>query len=77
MIPRSVKAPTIPIPFNKLLKVVAVVDRDNLQTKQLLDLIRAEGYEVEACDHFDRDLAEDASVAVSYTHLTLPTSDLV
>ena len=33
MIPRSVKAPTIPIPFHKLLKVVAVVDRDNAQTK--------------------------------------------
>ena len=26
MIPRSVKAPTIPIPFQKLLKVVAIVD---------------------------------------------------
>ena len=62
MIPRSVKAPTIPIPFHKLLKVVAVVDRDNPQTAALLDQIRAEGYEVEVCDHFDRDLAEDASV---------------
>ncbi len=50
MIPRSVKAPTIPIPFHKLLKVVAVVDRDNPQTQELLDLIRAEGYEVEVCD---------------------------
>ncbi len=28
MIPRDVKAPTIPIPFHKLLKVVAIVDRD-------------------------------------------------
>jgi ornithine decarboxylase len=62
MIPRSVKAPTIPIPFHKLLKVVAVVDRANLQTQQLLDLIRAEGYEVEVCDGFERDLSEDASV---------------
>ena len=26
MIPRSVKAPTIPIPFNRLLKIVAIVD---------------------------------------------------
>jgi len=33
MIPRSVKAPTIPIPFHKLLKVVAVVDPSNPQTK--------------------------------------------
>ena len=62
MIPRSVKAPTIPIPFHKLLKVVAVVDRDNPQTQQLLDLIRAEGFEVEVCDSFDRDVSEDASV---------------
>jgi arginine/lysine/ornithine decarboxylase len=62
MIPRSVKAPTIPIPFHKLLKMVAVVDRNNPQTKELLDLIRAEKYEVEVCDSFDRDLAEDASV---------------
>ncbi len=28
MIPHSVKAPTIPIPFHRLLKVVAIVDRD-------------------------------------------------
>jgi len=62
MIPRSVKAPTIPIPFHKLLKVVAVVDRNNAQTKELLDHIRAENYEVEVCDSFDRDLSEDASV---------------
>ena len=62
MIPRSVKAPTIPIPFHKLLKVVAVVDGSNAETKELLDLIRAAGYEVEVCDHFGRDLAEDASV---------------
>jgi len=62
MIPRSVKAPTIPIAFHKLLKVVAVVDRSNPQTQQLLDHIRAENYEVEVCDHFKRDLSEDASV---------------
>jgi ornithine decarboxylase len=62
MIPRSVKAPTIPIPFHKMLKVVAVVDRDSPQTKQLLDHIRSENYEVEVCDNFDRDLSEDASV---------------
>ena len=39
MIPRSVKAPTIPIPFHRLLKVVAIVDPANAQTKELLDLI--------------------------------------
>ena len=34
MIPRSVKPPTIPIPFHRLLKEVAVVDRANPQTTQ-------------------------------------------
>jgi ornithine decarboxylase len=62
MIPRSVKAPTIPIPFHKLLKVVAIVDGGNPQIKQLLDHIAAEGYEIEVSDRFDRDLSEDADV---------------
>jgi ornithine decarboxylase len=62
MIPRSVKAPTIPIPFHKLLKVVAIVDRTNPQIKQLLDHIAAEGFEIEVADSFDRDLSEDAAV---------------
>jgi len=62
MIPRSVKAPTIPIPFHKLLKVVAIVDRENAQTKQLLDQIAAENFQVEVSDSFDRDVSEDADV---------------
>ena len=62
MIPRSVKSPTIPIPFHKLLKVVAIVDPANPQTKQLLDHIRAENFEVEVTDRFERDVSEDASV---------------
>ena len=33
MIPRDVKSPTAPIPFHKLLKVVAIVDRNDEQTK--------------------------------------------
>ena len=41
MIPRSVKAPTIPIPFHKLLRVVAIVDATNAETKQLLEQISA------------------------------------
>ena len=41
MIPRDVKAPTTPIAFHKLLKVVAIVDEDNPQTKQLLEHLRA------------------------------------
>jgi ornithine decarboxylase len=62
MIPRSVKSPTIPIPFHKLLKVVAIVDPANPQTKQLLDHIRAENFEVEVTDRLERDVSEDASV---------------
>src|SRR5437868_14216930 len=62
MRPRSVQAPTIPIPFHRLLKVVAVVDRHSPQTQQLIDHIRGENYEVEICDSFARDLSEDASV---------------
>jgi ornithine decarboxylase len=62
MMPRSVKSPTIPIPFHKLLKVVAIVDGTSRETKQLLDLIRAENFEVEVTDRFDRDVSEDASV---------------
>src|SRR5262249_23599808 len=62
MIPRSVKAPTIPIPFHRLLKVVAIVDGGNAETKQLIDQIRAEGFEVEGSGDYDRDGSEDAAV---------------
>jgi ornithine decarboxylase len=62
MIPRDVKAPTAPIPFHKLLKVVAIVDRNNEQTKQLLNHIAAENFEVEVCDNYERDVSEDAAV---------------
>jgi ornithine decarboxylase len=62
MTPRSVTAPTVPIPFHKLLKVVAVVDRADAQTKQLLDHIVAEGFDIEVADSFERDLSEDAAV---------------
>ena len=55
MTPRSVSAPTIPIPFHKLLKVVAVVDRGNAQTTQLLDQIAAQGFDIEIADSFDRE----------------------
>ena len=62
MIPRDVKAPTIPIPFHKLLKVVAIVDEKDPQTKQLLDHIAAENFEIEVSESFDRDVSEDAAV---------------
>jgi ornithine decarboxylase len=62
MIPRDVKAPTIPIPFHKLLKVVAIVDDKDPQTQQLIDHIAAENFQIEVSDNFDRDISEDASV---------------
>lgn len=42
MIPRDVKSPTVAIPFNKMLKIVAVVDRDNRQVQELLAQLAAE-----------------------------------
>src|SRR4051794_4610473 len=62
MIPGNVKPPAIPIPFHKLLKVVAIVDRANAQTRELLDQITAAHFEVEVRDTFDRDVSEDADV---------------
>ncbi|HEY7759764.1 MAG TPA: Orn/Lys/Arg decarboxylase N-terminal domain-containing protein, partial [Burkholderiales bacterium] len=62
MIPHAVPPPTIPIPFHKLLKVVAIVDRQDAQTKELIDHIEAENFRVEVTDSFERDVSEDAGV---------------
>ena len=62
MIPRSVKAPTIPIPFHRLLKIVAIVDPANAQAKELIALLAAENYEIEVRETCERDVHEDASV---------------
>jgi ornithine decarboxylase len=62
MIPGNVKPPAIPIPFHKLLKVVAIVERANPQVKALLDQIAAEHFDVEVSASFDRDVSEDADV---------------
>ena len=62
MIEFAVKPPTIPIPFHKLLKVVAIVDGQDPQTRELLDHIAAEHFEIEVSDRFDRDVSEDAAV---------------
>jgi arginine/lysine/ornithine decarboxylase len=58
----ATKVPTIPIPFEKLLKIVAIVDGEDGQVRALLDRIKAEGYEIETSDRFDRDVSEDAGV---------------
>lgn len=65
----ALQPPAIPIPFGKLLKVVAVVDPANAQTQELLAHIRADGYELEIVSHFQRDVIEDASVG-AYIVLT-------
>ncbi|SEK09601.1 ornithine decarboxylase [Paraburkholderia diazotrophica] len=62
MVPRPLKAPTIPIPFHKFLKVVAIVDRNDAQTSELLEQITAEHFRVEVTDSFTRDVNEDADV---------------
>ena len=62
MIPRDVLAPTVAIPFHKLLKIVAIVDPRDVQTKELIAQISAEHFEVEVCEAYDRDASEDASV---------------
>ena len=62
MMPFAVKTPTIPIPFQRLLRIVAVVDRDNPQIKELLDQIRSQGYEIEVTGRYERDVSEDAGV---------------
>jgi len=58
----SAKTPTVPIPFHRLLKVVALVDREDPQTRQLLEHIAAENFEIEVSDRYDRDVSEDAAV---------------
>lgn len=62
MVPRPFKAPTIPIPFHKLLKVVAIVDRSDAQTNELLEHITSEHFRVEVTDSLTRDVNEDADV---------------
>ena len=62
MIEFAVKPPTIPIPFNKLLKVVAIVDPEAPQIRQLLDHLAAEHFDVEIASDFNRDVSEDAGV---------------
>ena len=58
----AVKAPTMPIPFHRLLKIVALVDGEDPETRRLLDHIRGEGFEIELSDRYDRDVSEDAGV---------------
>jgi ornithine decarboxylase len=62
MIEYAAKTPKIPIPFNKLLKVVALVDAEDREIRRLLDHLEAEKFEVEVSNRYDRDPSEDADV---------------
>ena len=62
MIARDVRSPTVAIPFHRLLKIVAIVDQTNAQTAHLLDALRAENFEVDVSQTYERDVSEDASV---------------
>ena len=62
MIEYAARTPKIPIPFHKLLKVVALVDGANPQVRALLDRIAAENFEIEVSDRYERDIWEDAEV---------------
>jgi ornithine decarboxylase len=62
MIEYSAKPPTIPIPFHKLLKVVALVDGGNPEVGGLIARLQAERFEVEIGNGYDRDVLEDAAV---------------
>jgi len=57
-----VKPPSVPISFQGRLKVVAIVDPANPQIREILDQIRADNYEVEVTDSFERDVSEDSDV---------------
>ncbi len=54
--------PTIPIPFHKLFRVVALVDPDEPHIRALLEQLSAEKYDIEISDRYDRDVSEDAAV---------------
>jgi ornithine decarboxylase len=62
MIEYAARNPRIPIPFHRLLKVVALADSANPQVRALLDRIAAENFEIEISDRYERDVWEDAEV---------------
>src|SRR3954468_4960088 len=67
--------PKIPIPFNRLLKIVALVDDNNAEVRQLLDLLSAERFEVEVSSNYDRDPSEDAGVGAYIFDVDGPQRD--
>jgi ornithine decarboxylase len=62
MIPRSVSAPTVPIPFHKLLRIAVIADKADPQTQELIACLQAEHYDLDIGLNYDRDVSEDAGV---------------
>jgi len=62
MIEYSARIPTVPIPFHRLLKVVALVDDKDPQVRALMERLASEKFEIEISDRYDRDVSEDAEV---------------
>src|SRR5688572_7100837 len=75
MQPYVASTPKIPIPFCRLLKIVALVDEGNREVRQLLDLLEAERYEVEVSINYGRDPAEDADVGAYIFDVDGPQRD--
>jgi hypothetical protein len=61
-----VNTPTHSTSFQTLLKAAAVSDGDGPQTRQRLDHIAVENYQIEVNDRFDRDVSEDAAVGACF-----------
>ncbi len=62
MIEYAARTPGLPIPFHKLLKLVALVDSANEQAGELLERIAAEKFDIEVSDRYERDVYRDAAV---------------
>lgn len=62
MMEYAASTPKIPIPFHRLLKVIAIVDRGNAEVRELLHQLTTDKLEVEISDRYERDVFEDAAV---------------
>src|SRR5690349_18816246 len=67
--------PKVPIPFNRLLKIVALVDETNAEVRQLLDLLSAERFDVEVSSNYERDPSDDADVGAYIFDVDGPQRD--
>jgi ornithine decarboxylase len=67
--------PKIPIPFNRLLKIVALVDEGQRDMRALIDLLSAERFEVEVSNDYLRDPSEDADVGAYIFDVDGPQRD--